>query len=113
MVRGSAPVQNHSSEFPLSANQAALWFVNERAGGSRAYNMSCAVEIAEALDVDALCRSWARLVARHEALRTRFGERRGVPYQEVLVERALDIEHHHVARQTETEMRLKLENEAD
>ncbi|MEU6263075.1 amino acid adenylation domain-containing protein [Saccharopolyspora shandongensis] len=100
-------------QFPLASNQEALWFVDERAGGSRANHVSRAVEIAEPLDVGAFRRCWERLVARHEALRTRFGVQRGVPHQEVLPERALDFEHRDVSGQTVQAVREALHAEAD
>ncbi|MET9266679.1 amino acid adenylation domain-containing protein [Amycolatopsis sp. NPDC004079] len=78
-------------EFPLSDNQIALWFLQERQPASSAYTIATALRIPAGLDVAAFRRSWDVLVQRHEALRTRFGQRDGTPYQEVLADRRAEV----------------------
>jgi amino acid adenylation domain-containing protein len=82
------------TEFALSDNQLALWYLHEREPGSHAYNVAVAFRVTETLDHDAFRGAWEGLVTRHPALRTRFGDRNGTPYQEgVPAERGLDYAH--------------------
>ncbi|WP_341720548.1 amino acid adenylation domain-containing protein [Micromonospora sp. FIMYZ51] len=66
---------------PLSFAQQRLWFLAQIEGASATYNVPMAMRLHGPLDRDALRRALADLVRRHEALRTRFEERDGVPYQ--------------------------------
>ncbi|HEX8244079.1 MAG TPA: condensation domain-containing protein, partial [Longimicrobium sp.] len=66
---------------PLSASQARLWFVERMEPGGGAYTASFALRVRGPLDVPALRRALETVVARHEALRTTFAERDGVPVQ--------------------------------
>jgi amino acid adenylation domain-containing protein len=75
----SAPM----SSAPLSSAQRRLWLAHELAPDSTAYNSSFAYRLTGPLDINALDRAVALLLDRHEALRTRFAERDGVPYQVV------------------------------
>jgi amino acid adenylation domain-containing protein len=68
---------------PLSRGQQALWFLQQLAPDSTAYNISSAVRIRGQLDVPALRRAWQRLVDCHAALRTTFPGRDGIPLQHV------------------------------
>ncbi|HET7231280.1 MAG TPA: amino acid adenylation domain-containing protein, partial [Longimicrobium sp.] len=66
---------------PLSFAQQRLWLVDRLEPGSAAYNMPYALRLRGALDVGALRASVDGLARRHEALRTTFAERDGVPVQ--------------------------------
>ncbi|MEU6231853.1 amino acid adenylation domain-containing protein [Kitasatospora sp. NPDC047058] len=66
---------------PLSFAQQRLWFLAQLEGTSTTYNVPMAMWLRGPLDRPALRLALARLVRRHEALRTRFEERAGVPYQ--------------------------------
>lgn len=59
--------------------QQRLWFLSRLTGVSEAYHMPLAVELAGPLDRAALARALDALVARHEALRTRFASVAGEP----------------------------------
>ena len=75
-----APAQ---ADYALSHAQARLWLQHELEA-KVAYNMPEALVIDEHLDVPALSRAFADLVARHEALRTAFIVIDGAPRQRVL-----------------------------
>jgi acyl-CoA synthetase (AMP-forming)/AMP-acid ligase II len=56
---------------PLAAGQRALWFLHRLAPGSAAYNLSSAVRVHGTLDLPALQRALAQLVALHPILGAR------------------------------------------
>ncbi|MFF8960223.1 amino acid adenylation domain-containing protein, partial [Streptomyces sp. NPDC014894] len=69
---------------PLSYAQRRLWFLHQMHGPSAVYNIPFTARFAEPLDTGALRVAVDAVVARHEALRTVFGEVDGEPYQRVL-----------------------------
>ncbi|GGQ63079.1 non-ribosomal peptide synthetase [Couchioplanes azureus] len=79
LVAGERP-----DELPLSFAQQRLWVIQQLEGASAAYNFPLVMRLRGALDVDAFAAALGDVVARHEALRTLFGEREGVPFQRVL-----------------------------
>ncbi|MFE2044755.1 amino acid adenylation domain-containing protein, partial [Streptomyces sp. NPDC059477] len=66
---------------PLSAAQRRLWLVERIDSGGVAYNFPLVVRLRGRLDVDALRAALMDVADRHEALRTRFPEEDGEPYQ--------------------------------
>ena len=66
---------------PVTEQQRYLWFLHRLGPDVPAYNVPTVLRLRGSLDVGALHRALRALVGRHESLRTRFGEQRGLPYQ--------------------------------
>lgn len=77
-IRSQSRESNH---FPLSFAQQRLWFLNQLAPGSIAYNISQATHLIGQLNIAALEQSLNEVVRRHEALRTTFAKVAGQPVQ--------------------------------
>ncbi|MFV8549780.1 amino acid adenylation domain-containing protein, partial [Ralstonia pseudosolanacearum] len=76
-------VADRSGPLPLSFAQQRLWFLAQMEGGSEAYHIPVGLRLKGELDEDALRRALDRIVARHEALRTRFEVQEGQAVQRV------------------------------
>src|ERR687894_800281 len=72
-VLASLPSERDGRLAPVSLGQRRLWLVDRLAPGSVDYNVVWPLRLVGALDVPALRRALAEVVARHEVLRTRFG----------------------------------------
>src|SRR4051812_35907983 len=73
----------NSGPIALSSAQKRLWFINQLEPASAVYNIPVAVRLKGSLDISALHKSLNEIVARHEALRTRFICENGKPFQVV------------------------------
>ncbi|PNQ41088.1 hybrid non-ribosomal peptide synthetase/type I polyketide synthase, partial [Ralstonia solanacearum] len=74
---------DRSEALPLSFAQQRLWMLAQMEGGSEAYHIPVGLRLKGELDEAALRHSLDRIVARHEALRTRFETRDGQAVQRV------------------------------
>jgi len=74
-------VQLRAGSLPLSHAQERLWLLEQLQAVGGAYHIPAAVRLSGTLDVEALERSFAELVHRHEILRTRFAIVHGSPEQ--------------------------------
>jgi amino acid adenylation domain-containing protein len=77
---------------PLSFAQERLWFLQQLAPASAAYNYPAFFRVHGLLDADILEKSLQVLVARHESLRTRFSEIDGQPMQVIAAHLPLKLE---------------------
>ena len=67
----------------LSHGQRALWFLQQLAPESPAYNLAFAARVRSGLEVESLRRALQTLVGRHASLRTTIGNERGEPFRQV------------------------------
>jgi amino acid adenylation domain-containing protein len=77
------PVER-DERIPLSFAQQRLWFLERLGSGGTAYHIPVGLRLRGELDHVALGRALDRIVARHEALRTTFGEVDGRAAQRIL-----------------------------
>ena len=82
-IRGERP--------PLSFAQQRLWFLNSLHGPGHAYNIATAWRLSGNVDIAALTWAARQIVTRHEALRTFFDQRDGVPFQIIDPEPNFDL----------------------
>jgi len=105
-----------SERVPLSFAQQRLWFFHQLAPESPLYNISLALRLRGSLNCDALEKSLAAIVARHESLRTRFLCADGEPVQVIskpppVPLRLVDLSSHPASRH-EAEIQCLLKGEA-
>lgn len=83
---------SHDQELPLSFSQQRLWFLDQLEPDSPFYNIPTALRLSGKLDVDALEKSFAEIIRRHESLRTTFKAVRGIPHQVISEDVDLQLE---------------------
>ncbi|SCG15779.1 amino acid adenylation domain-containing protein [Micromonospora echinofusca] len=80
----SAPVPRSGGDRrPLSFGQQRLWLFEQARPGTAAYVVNAVSRTGQVLDEKRLTVAVDDVVRRHEALRSRFGDTDGVPYQQV------------------------------
>ncbi|MEU6485725.1 condensation domain-containing protein [Streptomyces sp. NPDC046887] len=77
------PVPGRPARAPLSYAQRRLWFTDQLAGSSAAYNIALVRRLDRPLDPALLAAALTDVADRHEVLRTGYGVADGEPYQEV------------------------------
>ena len=89
---GRIPTRPAGAPVRASYLQERLWLVDQwDHQGAAAYNLPTAFRLRGNLDVDRLSGALSTIVARHEALRTVFTARDGVPYQVVNPARPVEL----------------------
>ena len=73
--------RNFAQPVPLSFAEERLWFLDQLENGNPVYNLVRVERLTGNLDVDALSKSVAAVICRHEILRTVFISERGSPNQ--------------------------------
>jgi amino acid adenylation domain-containing protein len=101
-----------TQELPLSPNQQGLWFLNQLAPESGAYNIAFAVRIRSQLNVVALKQAFENLVARHPSLRTSYILRDNQPWQQIHQHSSLSFQQIDTANWSETQLYDELITEA-
>jgi amino acid adenylation domain-containing protein len=90
------PVGARRGPEPVSLAQQRLWFLTQLDGASEAYHIRGAVRLHGALDRAALVAALARILERHESLRTCFRMQDGAPVQDVQAAIELPLTEHDV-----------------
>jgi amino acid adenylation domain-containing protein len=80
-----------NAPLPLSFAQNRLWFLDQLAPGSSAYNMLGGMRLSGRLEVELMGRAVNEIVRRHEALRTTFATVDGRPVQVVAPSLAVGV----------------------
>ncbi|MFE9369736.1 amino acid adenylation domain-containing protein [Streptomyces sp. NPDC006711] len=89
---------------PTSAAQRRFWLIDRLEGPSGVYNTAAALRLRGPLATEGLRDAFQLLVDRHEALRTVFPARDGVPVQLVLPRRAFELKVTDAAGSSEAEV---------
>lgn len=82
-ARPELATRERPDNIPVSYSQLAMWFQHRLEGASPMANIPFAVRLDGPVDTAALSAAVSDVIARHEALRTNFVERDGLPYQVV------------------------------
>jgi len=77
--------------FPTSFGQQRLWFLDQVAPGTTAYNLARALRLKGVLDQSALTKALQSVTSRHESLRTVFTSEDDEARQVVLPESRFDL----------------------
>lgn len=101
----STTVEN---EYPLSSTQQALWFLQQMAPESTAYNVAVAMRATSSLDVSIARKSFETLIQRHDALRTTFRQQGEQPLQQVQADFNVSFEEIDGTRWDDLELRRRL-----
>src|SRR5678816_2559278 len=78
--------------YPLSYAQHRLWLMDQSDPGSTLYNICVGLRLKGHLAKEVLRKSLQEVVRRHDALRTTFPFREGMPVQMVSPQATLDLE---------------------
>lgn len=76
--------------YPLSSGQLAMWLVAQTGSANAAYTVPSIYDVRGELDAGALRCAFESLLARHESLRTAYGDEDGIPAQRVVEDSPLD-----------------------
>lgn len=77
------PADEPGRAVPLSPSQRRLWFLDSIDPDSGEYHVPMVLRLRGAVDAPTLRQAWARVLERHEVLRTRYRMERDEPVQQV------------------------------
>ncbi len=83
--------EKDAGPLPLSYAQQRLWFIQQLAPDSHAYNIPMAARLTGRLELDALNATLSEIVRRHEVLRTTFSLDHGQPRQVIHAPARLEL----------------------
>lgn len=83
-VSSSTAAAQVIGEFPCTQTQLRCWVLDQLQPGNPALNVAVRWEIRGAFKASTIEAAFRKIIQRHEILRTRFVERQGNPYQQVL-----------------------------
>jgi acyl carrier protein len=104
----TAHTSTTTSEYPLSSTQQALWFLQQMAPESTAYNVAVAMRATSSLDTGIARKTFETLVQRHDALRTTFRQDGEQPLQRVQADFDVSFEEIDGTRWDDLELRRQL-----
>ncbi len=87
----AAPEKVSRNEYPLTFAQWGLWYLWRLDPSNPFYTAQGSIHLHGDLDIDRWLSAWQKVVARHQALRSRFGTRNGEPVQYFDDKRAADV----------------------
>ncbi|CUB25616.1 Tyrocidine synthase 3 [Bacillus subtilis] len=79
----SIPSAQEMSYYPVSSAQKRMYLLSHAEGGELTYNMTGAMSVEGAIDLDRLTAAFQKLIERHEVLRTSFELYEGEPAQRI------------------------------
>ncbi|MGE0474781.1 MAG: amino acid adenylation domain-containing protein, partial [Nitrospirales bacterium] len=86
-----------ATEYPLSPNQKAQWFLSQLDPFSSAANVAVALRFRVPPDKSAVHRALTRLIRQHPILRTIYEVQAGIPYQRILATVDIPLVHTRVS----------------
>ncbi|MCY9431645.1 condensation domain-containing protein, partial [Bacillus spizizenii] len=79
----SIPSAQKMSYYPVSSAQKRMYLLSHTEGGELTYNMTGAMSVEGAIDLERLTAAFQKLIERHEVLRTSFELYEGEPAQRI------------------------------
>ncbi|MBT4836028.1 MAG: amino acid adenylation domain-containing protein [Methylococcales bacterium] len=99
-------------QYSLSHGQKSLWFLQELAPESRAYNVCFSAKVNSTIEIDALQKSFQEIVNRHPSLRTTYGAEKGEPVQKIQPQMSVFFTQEDVSDWSATEITDRLNRDA-
>ena len=84
--------KRNDKTYQMSYGQRALWFIQESFPGNTSYNIAFAHRNNFEININTLCKALQKLVDRHDALRTVYPKKDGIPVQVVRGHQKLSFE---------------------
>lgn len=97
----SIPQAEKKASYLMSSAQKRMFIINEMDRESVAYNMPVLIETEDEIDIERVKETLAKLIKRHEALRTCFSMQKGEAVQKICEELEADFEYKEIDYVTE------------